>query len=98
MLPVRRLQLAAQEGHALGFVYRSPRALRNPSPAAVRLALHPAADALRIEVIKARGGHGGSVLCPRYYDARLDGRADAMLYLTAQLPATIAPGGPPAGL
>ena len=61
---VRRLQLAAQEGHALGFVYRSPRALRNPSPAAVRLALHPAADALRIEVIKARGGHGGSVLCP----------------------------------
>ena len=61
---VRRLQLAAQDGHALGFVYRSPRALCNPSPAAVRLALHPAPDALRVEVIKARGGHGGSILCP----------------------------------
>ena len=61
---LRRLQLAAEEGQALAFLYRSPRALSNASPAAVRLALHPATDALRIDVVKARGGHGGSVLCP----------------------------------
>jgi len=61
---MRRLQLAAEEGRALAFIYRPPRMLRNPSPAAVRLALHPATNALRIEVVKVRGGHGGSVLCP----------------------------------
>jgi hypothetical protein len=61
---LRRLQLAAEEGQALAFLYRSPRTLRNASPAAVRLSLHPAAGALRIEVVKARGGHGGSALCP----------------------------------
>jgi cell division inhibitor SulA/protein ImuA len=61
---MRRLQLCADEGHALAFVFRDVRALRNASPAAVRLALHPSANALRIEVLKARGGHGGAVLCP----------------------------------
>jgi len=63
-LALRRLQLAAEEGQALAFVYRPARALRNPSPAAVRLALRPALEALQIDVLKARGGHGGSVLCP----------------------------------
>ncbi|MDB5978348.1 MAG: imuA [Nevskia sp.] len=63
-MALRRMQLSAEEGHALCFVFRGPRALRNASPAAVRLALHPATDALRIDVVKARGGHGGSVLCP----------------------------------
>lgn len=63
-VPMRRLQLAAEEGQALAFVYRPPRVLRNPSPAAVRLALHPAAGAVRVDVIKARGGHGGTALCP----------------------------------
>lgn len=61
---MRRLQLCADEGSALAFVFRDRRALRNASPAAVRLALHPATDAVRIEVLKARGGHGGAVLCP----------------------------------
>lgn len=64
-LPLRRLQLAAQDGSALAFLFRSVRrGLRNPSPAAVRLLLRPAVDALRIEVVKARGGHGGNILCP----------------------------------
>jgi len=63
-LALRRLQLAAEEGQSIAFVYRPPRALRNPSPAAVRLALRPATRALRIDVLKARGGQGGSVLCP----------------------------------
>jgi len=63
-VPMRRLQLAAEEGQSLSFVYRPPRMLRNPSPAAVRLALHPATNAVRVDVVKARGGHGGSALCP----------------------------------
>lgn len=63
-LPIRRLQLAAQDGNALAFLFRPARALHNPSPAAVRLLLRPAAEALRVDVLKARGGHGGSALCP----------------------------------
>jgi hypothetical protein len=67
--PLRRLQLAAQEGQSLAFLYRPPQSLRQAlvtaSPAAVRLVLGPAPDALRIQVLKARGGRdGGSVLCP----------------------------------
>ncbi len=63
-LALRRLQLAAEDGKAAAFLYRPLHLLQNASPAAVRLALHPAVDALRIDVMKARGGHGGSVLCP----------------------------------
>src|SRR5581483_2687233 len=63
-VPFRRLQLAAQDGKCLAFVYRSAQDLANPSPAAVRLLLHPAAGALRVDVVKARGGHGGTALCP----------------------------------
>jgi protein ImuA len=64
-LPLRRLQLAAQEGQALAFLYRSPRCLNNSSPAAVRLALHPAPGAIRVKVIKARGGtQEANLLCP----------------------------------
>ena len=64
-LPLRRLQLAAQEGQALAFLYRHPRCLQNASPAAVRLTLNPAPGAIRITVIKARGGtREASLLCP----------------------------------
>lgn len=64
-LPLRRLQIAAQEGQSLAFLYRSPRCLQNSSPAAVRLALHPAPGAIRISVIKARGGtQEANLLCP----------------------------------
>lgn len=64
-LPLRRLQLAAQGQSTLAFVYRPAATLRYPSPSAVRLALHPAAGALRIQVLRARGGRdGASILCP----------------------------------
>lgn len=62
---LRRLQLAAADGQALAFVYRPFASLRNASPSALRLALHPAARGLRAEVIKARGGRAGATaLCP----------------------------------
>lgn len=64
-MALRRLQLAASESQSLLFVYRRYSSLRNASSAAVRLALNPAANALRVEVIKAKGGRAGTtVLCP----------------------------------
>lgn len=61
-MPLRRLQLAAQEGQSLVFLYRSPRCLRNASPAPVRLSLHPAPEAVRVRVVKARGGMQDQIL------------------------------------
>ncbi len=55
-IALRRLQLAAREGESLLFLYRSSLLLNTPSPATVRLALQPQSGALRVDVIKARGG------------------------------------------
>lgn len=60
-LALRRLQLAAQESEALTFLYRSPNLLGATSPAPVRLALSPQAGALKVDVLKARGGKPSSV-------------------------------------
>jgi hypothetical protein len=51
---LRRLQVAAESGQALGFAYRPLKASLNPSPAALRLALdlHPP----QLRVLKCRGG------------------------------------------
>lgn len=49
---LRRLQVAAETGHALGFVFRPESAAHNPSPAALRL--HLQSGLLR--VLKCRGG------------------------------------------
>ena len=57
---VRRLQLAAEAGSSIGFVYRSPAAVRESSPAAVRLQLKAdASGQLHVDVIKCRGARGG---------------------------------------
>lgn len=57
---VRRLQLAAEAGNSLGFVYRSPAAALESSPAAVRLRLQAATDGqLNIDVVKCRGARAG---------------------------------------
>jgi hypothetical protein len=60
---VRRLQLAAEAGDSIGFLYRSPGAACEASPAAVRLRLQPDREGgLKIDVIKCRGARaGGSV-------------------------------------
>lgn len=62
---VRRLQLAAEAGRSIGFLYRSPASARAASPAAVRLRLQARAnDGLDIEILKCRGGRSGiSVHC-----------------------------------
>lgn len=57
---VRRLQLAAEAGSSIGFVYRSPNAVRESSPAAVRLRLQAdASGQLNIDVVKCRGARTG---------------------------------------
>jgi cell division inhibitor SulA/protein ImuA len=55
---LRRLQLAAREQGKLGFVFRPESAVRETSPAALRLQLeHGAAGATRVRVVKCRGSH-----------------------------------------
>ena len=55
---LRRLQMAAQAHHKLLFVFRTPRAQQESSPAPLRLLVEGVADAaggLRVEVFKRRG-------------------------------------------
>lgn len=51
---LRRLQVAAETGQALGFSFRPMKAATNPSPAALRIALDASPRQLR--VLKCRGG------------------------------------------
>ena len=57
---MRRLQVAAQTGQSLGFVFRDQREARNPSPAALRLQLSVPefgeTGETSIKVLKCRGG------------------------------------------
>jgi len=59
---LRRLQLAAETGRALAFLYRSAARRAHSSTAALRLVLESCAEGLAIEVIKARGGRTGRVV------------------------------------
>ncbi len=53
---LRRLQLAAEEGAALAFLFRHEAAAQHPSPAALRLRVRPVAQGLEVWVLKRRGG------------------------------------------
>jgi len=65
---IRRLQLAAEAGQSLGFMYRTPAAAREASPAAMRLKLSARTDgALNVDILKCRGGRSGiSVRAPAH--------------------------------
>ena len=52
---VRRLQVAADTGQALGFVFRDRATLGNPSPAALRIEVEARPSRLRVQ--KCRGGN-----------------------------------------
>jgi hypothetical protein len=56
---LRKLQLAAEAGHSLAFLFRRIDALRAASPAAVRVELRPENQVLQVLVHKARGGQPG---------------------------------------
>jgi cell division inhibitor SulA len=56
---IRRLQLAAEQGRALGVLYRSQRCAGEASPAMLRLLLEPVTtprQGARVTLIKSRGG------------------------------------------
>lgn len=50
----RRLQVAAETGQCLGFVFRDAKHARNPSPAALRVQIE--AGTRQVRVLKCRGG------------------------------------------
>lgn len=56
---IRRLQLAAEAGHSIGFLYRLPSAAMEASPAATRLRLHSNPHGLSVDILKCRGGRAG---------------------------------------
>jgi hypothetical protein len=53
---LRRLQLAAEAGRALGFIYRPTRYALAASPAALRLRVKKSQQQLCIDILKRRGG------------------------------------------
>jgi hypothetical protein len=53
---LRRLQLAAEAGGALGLLYRPLRAAEYTSPASLRMALEPQGKELSVRILKRRGG------------------------------------------
>lgn len=53
---MRRLQLAAERGRALGVLFRSVSAARKASPAMLRLLVEPALRGIRLRLLKSRGG------------------------------------------
>ena len=52
---LRRLQLAAENGHCLAVAFRLRQAAREHSPAALRIALTAAAGGLALSILKRRG-------------------------------------------
>ena len=58
---IRRLQLAAERGRALGVLVRPQRAASEASYAILRLKLEPATQGVRVTILKSRGGKRGSV-------------------------------------
>ena len=59
---IRRVQLAAEAGRSIGFLYRPPAAARESPPAALRLRLQmDAGGQLGIDIIKCRGGRPASI-------------------------------------
>jgi len=54
--PLRRLQLAAEEGRSLGVVFGSMRNAAHPSPAPLRIQLAASRGRLELQILKRRGG------------------------------------------
>ena len=61
---LRRLQLAARAGTALGVVFRDAVAAAQPSPAALRVGVRARGDGLEVAVLKGRGTRPARVRVP----------------------------------
>jgi len=58
---IRRLQLAAERGKTLGVLFRPHRAIRESSPAILRIAVEPRPQGVQLTFVKSRGGARGSI-------------------------------------
>jgi cell division inhibitor SulA/protein ImuA len=58
---IRRLQLAAEKGRALGVLFRPQRAASESSSAVLRVTVEPAEQGARVTLLKSRGGQRGSI-------------------------------------
>jgi cell division inhibitor SulA/protein ImuA len=58
---VRRLQLAAERGRALGVLFRPQQAARESSYATLRMTIEPSAHGVRITLLKSKGGVRGCI-------------------------------------
>jgi hypothetical protein len=61
---IRRLHLAAEQGGTLGVLFRPREEARDASPAALRVAVEPAAPGTRVTLLKSRGGARGAIELP----------------------------------
>jgi len=59
--PLRRLQLAAEEGQCQAVLFRPLNASRRRSPAVLRMRITAIGEGTRIEILKCRGGRPGVV-------------------------------------
>ncbi len=60
---MRKLQLAAQSNACWAVLFRPQGALKQHSPAALRIKLSPMEQHLRLDILKQRGGWSGQALC-----------------------------------
>jgi cell division inhibitor SulA/protein ImuA len=90
---LRRLQLAAESGQALALLFRPPQCEREPSPAALRLALSTSDGGLAVRIVKRRGApFAGRVILPAMAVAQ---RKKAVLHVVDRNPSpAVAPGMP----
>ncbi len=58
---IRRLQLAAEKGRALGVLFRPRAVARESSNAVLRVIVEPTEQGSRVMLLKSRGGHRGSI-------------------------------------
>lgn len=58
---IRRLQLAAERGRALGVLFRPLQAARESSHAALRMTVEPSTLGVRVSLLKSKGGVRGAV-------------------------------------
>jgi cell division inhibitor SulA len=58
---IRRLQLAAEKGKGLGFLFRPHQASQESSPAMLRIVVEALAAGVRLTLLKSRGGARGSI-------------------------------------
>jgi len=59
---LRRLQLGAETGGSVVLLFRGAAAVREHSPAALRLGVRPAVAGVEVTLLKQRGGRAGAVV------------------------------------